>query len=217
MTDLESGKKAPALKLQLCARLNALQDSLLRSLRSQAEPCVAFTLVQTAGYVCRLIANELNLQAEDSQITALAEAALSYLNQADSALESLQLTVGEQLAAQQRQYLKQCRTSLDVVRKRIKLIGAAPSQFKAKFLQSALTKFEAKIGQLGDRAGISPYDAAKLHNPVRAVTDSLQALNTVYTRWALNQAEPSPQGSADIPLLLLQAKRSLQLAQCPGN
>ena len=215
-TDLESGQKAQALKLQLCARLNALQDSLLRLQRGQAEPCVAFTLAQSAGYVCRLVANELKLQAEESQITALAEAALSCLDKADNALESLYLTVGEQLAAQQRQCLRQGRTSLDVVRKRMKLIAAAPGQFKAKFLQNVLTKFEAKLEQLCDQSEISPYYAAKLHAPVRAVTDSLHALNTVWTRWALNQSELSPQGKADLPLLLTQAKLILQLAQCPG-
>ena len=215
-TMLESGTKDQALKLQLCARLNALQDSLLRSLRGEAEPCAAFTLAQSAGYVCRLVANELTLCAEDSQLTALATEALAFLDKTDSVLNSLKLTVGEQLMAQQRQYINQCRTSLNAIRKRLKHIAAAPSQFKAKFLQKVLTKFEAKIEQLGDPTGISPYYAAKLHAPVRAVTDSLHALSEVWTRWALNQSELSPQGSADIPLLLLQAKRILQLAQCPG-
>ena len=215
-TMLESGTKDQALKLQLCARLNALQDSLLRSLRGEAEPCVAFTLAQSAGYVCRLVANELTLCAEDSQLTALATEALAFLDKTDSVLNSLKLTVGEQLMAQQRQYINQCRTSLNAIRKRLQLLVAAPSEVKAKFLQKALTKFEAKIGQLGDPTGISPYYAAKLHAPVRAVTDSLHALSEVWTRWALNQSELSPQCSADIPLLLLQAKRILQLAQCPG-
>ena len=81
--------------------------------------------------------------------------------------------------AQQRQYINQCRTSLNAIRKRLKHIAAAPSQFKAKFLQKVLTKFEAKIEQLGDPTGISPYYAAKLHAPVRAVTDSLHALSEV--------------------------------------
>ena len=215
-TMLESGTKDQALKLQLCARLNALQDSLLRSLRGEAEPCAAFTLAQSAGYVCRLVANELTLCAEDSQLTALAAEALAFLDKTDSALNSLKLTVGEQLMAQQRQYINQCCTSLNAIRKRLQHIAAAPSQFKAKFLQKALTKFEAKIEQLSDPTGISPYYAAKLHAPVRAVTDSLHALSEVWTCWALNQSELSPQGSADIPLLLLQAKRILQLAQCPG-